>query len=294
MRMLLALAASLLLLPPQAGAQDDAARLPDALIEEYRFGSFSDATALSVDAFGAVYVVDGGDATVRKFDLRGSMAAEVGGPGWDDTQFDRPAGIDARLGVAVYVADYGNNRVSRFDRGLRFMATLRGDEMTGDRAFGYPLDVANSSLEQMFILDGENNRVLALSGFRSVERTFGGIESGEGQLSDPVALATDDSRHLYVLEAGRVVTFDLFGNFLFHFGSGHFSDAEGITVYGGMVLVVTPDALHFFSSRGEHRRSVTRTEMVLAGESGAFRDAAYTAPFLLILTQQSCILFPNN
>ena len=60
------------------------------------------------------------------------------------------------------------------------------------------------------------------------------------------------------------------------------------------LLVVTPDALHFFSSRGEHRRSVTRTEMVLAGESGAFRDAAYTAPFLLILTQQSCILFPNN
>jgi hypothetical protein len=294
MRVLLALVASLLLLPPQAGAQDAAAQPPAALIEEYRFGSFTDATALSVDAFGQVYIVDRGDATVRTFSLRGEMAAEVGGPGWDDTQFDRPSGIDARLGLAVYVADYGNNRVSRFDRGLRFMAALRGDDMSGDHGFGYPLDVANSSLEQMFILDGENNRVLALSGFRSVERNFGGIESGEGRLSDPVALATDDSRYLYVLETGRVVAFDLFGNFLFHFGSGQFSDAEGITVYGGQVLVVTPDALHFFSSRGEHRRSITREQMVLAGESGAFRDAAYTVPFLLILTQQSCILFPNN
>lgn len=294
MRMLLPL---LLLLPgmiPEARAQDAATALPPPMVEEYRFGHFTDATALSVDAFGNVYIVDGGDATVRKFSLRGDMAAEVGGPGWDDTQFDRPAGIDARLGVAVYVADYGNNRVSRFDRGLRFMAALRGDELTGDRRFGYPLDVANSSLEQMFVLDGENNRVIALSGFRSVERVFGGIESGAGRLTDPVALATDDSRYIYVLESDRVVVFDLFGNFLFHFGSGQFSDAEGITVHEGTALVVTSDALHFFSARGEHRRSVTRSEMVLAGESGAFRDAAYTAPFLLILTEQSCILFPNN
>ncbi|MDT8322821.1 MAG: NHL repeat-containing protein [Bacteroidota bacterium] len=293
MRMLLSLSV-LLLLPVDARPQESAATAPRPMIEEYRFGNFTDATALSVDQFGHVYIVDKGDATVRKFDMRGKLAAEVGGAGWEDTQFDRPSGIDARLGLAVYVADYGNDRVARYDRGLRFMAALRGDDITGDGRFGYPLDVANSSLEQLFVLDGENNRVLALSGFRNVERVFGGIEAGEGRLTDPVAIATDDSRYLYVLESGRVAAFDLFGNFLFHFGSGLFADAEGITASDGRVLVITPDALHLFSARGDHRHSVTRAEMVLAGESGPFRDAAYTVPFLLILTKQSCILFPNN
>ncbi len=268
--------------------------IPASMVEEYRFGDFTDAEALSVDQFGHIYVVDGGSARILKCDMTGSTVAEVGGYGWDETQFDRPTGIDARLGIAVYVADYGNNRISRFDRGLRFMAALGGENAAADPGFGYPLDVVNSSLEQLFVLDGENNRVLAMSGFRSVAQVFGGIEAGEGRLREPVAMAADDSKYLYVLESDRVVAFDLFGNFLFHFGSAHISDAQGITVHDGRVLVVTPDALHWYSAKGDFLRSVTRAEMVLAGDSGEFRDAAYTVPFLLILTQRSCILFPNN
>ncbi|MCB2203706.1 NHL repeat-containing protein [bacterium] len=292
MRMLLAIFTALLCAVPITAHTQS--HTPAALVEEYRFGDFTDAEALSVDQFNNVYIVDGSTALVQKFDMRGSRLAEVGGPGWDDTQFDRPTGIDARLGIAVYVADYGNNRVSRFDRGLRFMASLSGEDDASDPGFGYPLDVANSSLEQLFVLDGENNRVLALNNLRSVSRVFGGIEAGEGRLTEPVALAADENKHLYVLESHRVVVFDLFGNFLFHFGSDQFTDAQGITVTKNGILVVTPDTLHFYSARGELRRSIAKEQMVLAGACGEFRDAAYTLPFLLILTQQTCILFPNN
>jgi DNA-binding beta-propeller fold protein YncE len=288
MRLLVSFTLLLLISP----LQDSAAQQP--MVEEYRFGSFTEAEALSLDQFGNVYVVDGNRSTVLKFDLHGTLLAEVGGSGWDDTQFDRPTGIDAGLGIAVYVADYGNNRITRFDRGLHFTASLGGDDAAADPGFGYPLDVLNSSFEQLFVLDGENNRVLSLSGFNRVTQVFGGMESGEGRLSEPVALALDGSRHLYVLESGRVAAFDLFGNFLFHFGSDQFSDAQGISVHKGRVLVVTPDALHQYATDGEFLHTVTREQMVLAGECGEFRDATYTAPFLLLLTERSCILFPDN
>ncbi|MFZ1730156.1 MAG: NHL repeat-containing protein [Bacteroidota bacterium] len=264
------------------------------MVEEYRFGSFVSAEAVSADQFGNLFVADAGTSTLLKFDIRGRKLAEVGGPGWDNERFDRPLGVDASPGIAIYVADMGNNRISRFDRDLHFMAALSGDDENLDPGFGYPMDVAQSTLEQLFILDGENSRVLAVSSFKSVDRVFGDNGAGDGRLQDPLAMATDGSTLLYVLENGRVIVFDYFGNFIRQFGRGKFNDAQGLAIASDRVLVVTPDALHFFTPAGDHLRSVARSAMVLAGDSGEFRDAIYTSLFLLILTTHSCILFPSK
>ncbi|PLX25450.1 MAG: hypothetical protein C0600_11950 [Ignavibacteria bacterium] len=285
-RRLLRIVLPLLLCAPLLTAQT-------VLVEDYRFGDFSEAVALSVDQFGGVFVVDAGASSIYKYDIRGGKLGEFGGAGWDNTQFDRPSGIDASLGLAVYVSDEGNNRVARFDRGLHFMAALSGDAGSLEQGFGYPLDVVNSALEDLYVLDGENHRVIAFSGFNRVTDVFGDIASGDGRLTDPVAMAMGGSR-LYVLESHRVAAFDLFGNFLFAFGSGHFDKARGITASGKGVLVVTDDALHFFQTDGTFIRTIERNAMVLAGDSGVFRDAAYTPRFLLLLTNRSCIIFPNN
>lgn len=265
----------------------------EVMVEEYRFGDFTAAEAVSVDPFGHLYVADAGASLIRKFDRKGNLLAEVGGPGWDDTSFERPLGLDASLGIAVYVADMGNHRVSRFDRGLRFMAALDGESVSLDPGFRYPIDVVNSPLEELYVLDGENNRVFSITAFNRTSAVFGGIESGEGRLTEPVAMAMGGER-LYVLESHRVAAFDLFGNFLFHFGNGRFSDAQGITTLPDHVLVVTPDALLWFTRDGDFVRTVRREQMVFADDPGDFRDATYTAPFLLLLTNRSCILFPDH
>lgn len=296
--MSLILAAMIILVaafPSSASAQEDStSRDGDGgiLVEEYRFGDFTAAEAVSADLFGNVYVLDAAESLLRVFDARGRQLAGVGGPGWENQQFDRPTGLDARTGIAVYVADMGNNRVSRFDRDLAWMAALRGDDGSIDPGFGYPVDVAQSALEQLFILDGENSRVLALRGFNTVERVFGGVESGAGRLQDPVALASDGSERLYVLESGRVVVFDHFGNYLRQFGAGRFTDAQGLAVGEAGLLVVTPDVLLLFSPDGDFRRSFTRARLVLGGGTGEFRDAVFTPRHLILLTTNHCILFP--
>ncbi|MBR9979069.1 MAG: NHL repeat-containing protein, partial [Bacteroidetes bacterium] len=243
---------------------------------------------------GNIFIADAGTSVVYKFDIQGKQLAEVGGPGWGSQQFDRPTGIDAQLGIAVYVADMGNNRISRFDRDLNFMAALNGDDGMIDPGFGYPVDVAQSALEQLFILDTENNRVLALRGFNSFERVFGGIDAGPGRLRDPVALATSKGELLYVLESGRVVVFDYFGNFLRQFGNDVFTGARGLAVSPRGVLVVTPEAIHLFAREGMHQRTIRRSSLIFASDPGEFRDVTYTSIFLLILTTHSCILFPTN
>lgn len=277
---------------PAARAQQAGSGDPSPLVEDFRFGAFTSAEALSVDVFGNVFVLDAGASVLRKFDASGRALAEVGGPGWDSQQFDRPTGVDARTGIAVYVADMGNSRVTRFDRDLGFMATLRGDDGGIDPGFAYPVDVAQSPLEQLFILDGENSRVLALRGFNTVERVFGGIESGAGRLQDPVALATDGGTLLYVLESDRVVVFDYFGNYLRQFGRGRVQDAQGIAVLPQGLLVVTPETLHLFAPDGEHRRDIGRADLVLAAPAEEFRDAAATPKHFILLTTHHCILFP--
>jgi hypothetical protein len=268
------------------------ARAQDMLVEDYRFGEFEAAHAIALDQFGHVYISDAGSSLIRKFSIKGELLAEMGGHGWGGAQFDQLRGIDASLGVAVYAADRGNRRIVRLDRDLNVVGSLSGE--SGGADFGYPIDVTASTFETLFILDGENARVVAVNAFSSVVRSFGGIDAGDGRLRNPVALAQAGSERLYVLEAERVVVFDLFGSYRFHFGVGQLRDARGIAVSGERVAVVLPDGLLLYSEAGELLAKFDTTGMALASTGQEFRDIAFGRDFLLILTERSCILIPVN
>ncbi len=275
-----------------AAATVSAARGQDMLVEEYRFGDFQSAHAVAIDQFGNVFVSDAGSSLLRKFSMKGELLAEVGGHGWGSTQFDQLRGIDASLGIAIYAADRGNRRVVRLDRDLNVVGSLSGESGSAD--FGFPVDVAASSFETLFILDSENSRVAAVNGFSSVAHTFGGIEAGPGRLHEPVALTQVGSELLCVLEHERVVVFDLFGSYRFHFGEGVLRDARGISAAGDRIAVITKTELHIFSTAGELLATIGRDKMALGGAVQEFRDIAYGPDFLLILTNRTCILIPVN
>lgn len=271
------------------------------LVEDYRIGAFEQARRIAVDAFGNVLVTDAGSATVRKLSIDGTTLADVGGPGWDAGRFDQPMGLDASLAVAMYVADRNNRRIVRLDRDLNVVATLDSETPGGERRFGYPVDVVASSFEQLFVLDAENSLVVTLSGFDRVDRRFGGVDAGEGRLHDPVAMARGGNDRLYVLERGRVVVFDVFGNFIGQFGRDILDDARGIAVCppdgaaaNTRIHVVTAKELHVFAADGSHLESIGRDRMVIADEPLEFVDVACTSLFLLLLTPRYCILIPAN
>jgi len=186
-------------------------------------------SAFDVDLYGNMFILDAGRNTVKLVSKEGAVVREIGGAGWQDGQFDRPAGIWARNGIDVFVADYGNHRIERFDRNLNFVSTLfTRDRENPDERFGYPSAVALSSFGDLFLCDTENSRILKVSGFSNVEQTFGGFGAGRGRLEHPTQLEIGPGDNVYVLDGRRVVVFDSFGNYVGDLLGGMFKGPTAI------------------------------------------------------------------
>lgn len=200
-----------------------------------------------VDLYGRIFVLDRVHNTLKLFSQKGDLLKEVGGAGWNDGQFDSPQGVWARNGIDVFVADYGNHRIQRFDRNLNFVSSFstRDNDDPG-RRFGYPADVTLSRQGDLFLCDGENIRVLKVSGFNSVEGTFGEFGAGKGRLLKPSKIETGPKDYLYVTDNGRVMVYDSFGNFVQELGPVKFSGE--LLVYADMqgIVVVQEDTVYCF------------------------------------------------
>ena len=204
-------------------------------------------TAFDVDIYGNAYFLDAAKNTLTLVSKDGSVVREVGGPGWGDGQFDRPAAVWARNGIDVFVADYGNHRIQRFDRGLNFVSSLSTrDSDNPDERFGYPIDVALSRFGELFICDRENTRIAKVNTSSQVELTFGGFGAGKGRLQDPSQLEIGPKDLIYILDGRRVVIFDTFGNYVGDLLEGLFKNPNCLFADETGVMVVDTGTLYCF------------------------------------------------
>ena len=206
-------------------------------------------TGLDVDLYGNMYVIDAAQDILRLHAPDMSLVREIGGPGWGNDQFDNPSGVWARNGIDVFVADYQNHRVQRFDRHLNFVSSFstRDSDVPDDR-FGYPVDVALSRLGELYICDGENSRIVKVDGLSRVERTFGGFGAGKGRLEKPTRVEIGPKDHVIVLDGPRVVEFDSFGNFIRELGEGITKTPVGIFADAAGVAVMDSTRLYCFDA----------------------------------------------
>jgi hypothetical protein len=196
----------------------------------FSFGAFSTARAITIAPTGLVYIVDTGTNKVKVYTAGGDSVREVGGYGWGQLEFDRPYDVAAGSGLNVYVADYGNHRVQRFDKDLNYISSLyTRDADEASRRFGYPTGIAYSRLGDLFILDNENVRVVKVNSSSVVERNFGGIDAGKGRLWNPRHVCIAGSDLVCVLDDNRIVVFDYFGNFIRTIGQEVLEEPHGLT-----------------------------------------------------------------
>jgi hypothetical protein len=249
-------------------------------------------TALDVDLYGNIYVLDAEKNTLSLYDRSGLLQNDVGGPGWLDGQFDRPSAVWARNGIDVFVADYGNHRIERFDRSLSFISsfTTRESDNPDDR-FGYPSGVALSRLGELFICDTENGRIVKVDRFSTVERTFGGIGGGKGHLATPTAVAVGPKDAVYVLDGVRVAVFDAFGNYLRDLMPGLLSRPSALFADNSVVAVLDSGAIFLFDADERPAGVVPRTTLSAAG--GGVRSLALVAGTLYILTGEGVVRAPD-
>jgi len=262
-------------------------------IEEFSIGSFERATRLFTRTQGAIYVLDADQNKIFVFTDITQPPMSIGGFGWSAGSFDKPTGI-ATDGINIYVSDYGNHRIQRFDRNLNYLSSFSTRD-TSDvvTRFGYPLDVALSELGDLFILDGENLRVLKFNPQNFFERSFGDINAGKGKLQNPMRLIVTTSR-IFVGEQSRVVIFDYFGNYLGSIGDGVVSGLAGFAMSDNGFLLTSSDTLWQFSQEGVFQKLIPRGHLITGEHIERIQDIAYKGQRLFILSPQRLYIFKTE
>lgn len=265
---------------------------PDTSITEVQtLGSFQQASRVTTNPQGWIYVTDAGRNLVVRLKGDESTNIAVGGYGWTPTTFDKPTGL-ATDGLNLYISDYGNHRLQRFDSNLNFISSFATrDTSYADARFGYPLGVALSRLGDLFVLDGDNLRVVKFSGNVRYERSFGDIDDQRSRLRKPEKILVGPSDHVFVLEPDRLLEFDYFGHYLRTIGEHGFTEACGLCFVRGGIIVVTHAALLWFNDRGELVRTIRPSDLQTKTELGPFEDATSAGDRLLILTTTRLHIF---
>lgn len=206
-------------------------------------------TNMALDEQSNIFVVDGGNHRIQKFDTNGMFLRMWGEYGDGDGQFIFRVELDHFGAIAVdasgnvYVTDY-NSRVQKFDANGKFLMKW-GDPGSGDGQFAAHshASIAVDVSGNVYVSDANNYRIQKFDSNGKFLLKWGSKGSDEGKFgesmnwSGPEGIAVDGQGNVYVVDPAnyRIEKFDANGNFIIQWGSqgtedGQFLDAGGIAI----------------------------------------------------------------
>jgi len=264
---------------------------------------FSKPGALALDSQGNLYLWNGGDLRVEVFDNNGKHLTSWGGRGNADGQFntsgDYPYGsiaIDEQGNV--YVIDYGNDRVQKFDRQGKFIAKW-GTHGDGDGEFILPFGVAVDSKGRVYVVDDGTARLQIFDGEGHFLSKFGGRGTADGKFQNPSYITVDNQGNVYIPDVamGRVQEFNSSGGLVAKWntvcGSGQEFLPVGIAVNGNGNVYITDhnnarvcvfdnkgNFLFTWGSRGTEDGQLTDPSGIAIDDQGNIYVAGALPPFV--------------
>ncbi len=213
------------------------------------FGGLQMPTGIAVDREDRVYILDGEQCVIKRFDRCLSEFVTlpcIGGIGREPRQFSSPHGLAISCRNDLYVADTGNYRVQIFSvksLTLRWIippikVTQTASDITVDTAVptvgwsatgadcssqvSYPAgtwqpwDVAVTSRNWTYVSDYANGLIHVFDPHGCWRQAYTGMDASEPQLVKPTRITVDQAGRLYVLQEGQsyVVVLDSEGTFL--------------------------------------------------------------------------------
>ena len=180
---------------------------------------------VAVDSSGHVYVTDGNNNRVEKFDSSGKFLSTFGSTGYDNGQFTYPFGIGVDRQDNIYVSD-DNHRIQKFDSSGKFLAKWGGPG-SGDGEFGVVIRIAFDTQGNMYVTDMGNGlqKFDANGKFLAKYKTC-----GKAPIIGAMGLALDAQDNLYVFEMlnNHLCKFDSSGRFVALWDG--FNPGEGIGI----------------------------------------------------------------
>lgn len=114
-------------------------------------------TDIAIDSNQNIYIVDGYNHCIQKFNSNLQFLIKWGTKGFGDGQFNTPTGIDIDEEDNIYIADFQNHRIQKFNANGEFI-TKFGSQGTEDGQFSFPKSITVFK-GRIYIIDTGNNRV---------------------------------------------------------------------------------------------------------------------------------------
>ena len=216
---------------------------------------------LAVDAQGRVFVPDASNQRIQVFSSDGDYLTTIGGRwGSGEYEFKDPTSVAVNpLNGDVLVVDQGNSRIQVFSSDLIYKATIgvTGEPGSDNAHFDLPWDVAVDRRGNVYVADGNNNRVqkCTLRGSAYECSTFvgGGVVDRAFNHLHPLGVAVDANGNVFVVDDwnNRVLVYDSTGAFLTVIG-GAWGDSTG-GMRNPVSVAVSSDGTLYVADRGNHR-----------------------------------------
>ena len=138
-----------------------------------------------------MYVVDSRNNRIQTYTLDGDFISHWGSAGEGDGEFNLPWGICDDSEGNIYIADWRNDRVQKFDVQGNHIFTIAGGV---DSVLDRPADVAVDSSGTLFVADWGSQRLVVLDQMGNVLETKRG-EAGLNPWSTEYLASQDDERN---------------------------------------------------------------------------------------------------
>ncbi len=148
-----------------------------------------------------------------------TISGKWGSTGIGDGQFKRPSGIAVDKTGDVYVADYDNCQIQKFDPSGMFLLKW-GGKGNENGEFNYPAGIAVGETGNTYVVDLGNSRVEMFTSDGEYLSQWGGEGSGPGRFDMPHGIAIDSDGNVYVADMGnsRIQKFTSTGKYLGEWG----------------------------------------------------------------------------
>jgi DNA-binding beta-propeller fold protein YncE len=220
-------------------------------------GQIKNPRGIATDENNNVYLADGGNHRIQKFDSNGNFLLQWGEYGTGDGQFYGVSDVAVDSSGNVFVADSMNKRIQKF--------TSNGDYISQwtYRLFNFNNGLTVDKYGNVYVTDQnfclvakfDNNGEFLLG-------TGGGCGDEDGKFYQPMGIATDSLGNVYVADAAnhRIQKFDSSLNFISKWGTegslaGEFNRPTGIAIDSEGYVYVTDsqnDRIQKFDSNGNY------------------------------------------
>ena len=177
------------------------------------------------DCTGMYAVTDNTKNCICIYDYSDNFVKELGGQGSEDGQFDDPQGVAFDSHGQLYIADFNNHRIQKFD--VNFNYTHQFSKAAGNEKFG-PVAVTVHN-KRLYVADS-NNKCISVF----LPNGYFCFAFGSEELRQPIDVVVDANNQLLVADSVNkcVSVFRLDGFCLRRFGTqsrGELNSVRGIT-----------------------------------------------------------------